>query len=74
MHRRLPHRLTFTLLGRPMATDRYHMRAYEARRCGALATDSSLKADSELTAQKWLADEWAVIPFKPFHFFGKEAT
>jgi hypothetical protein len=50
------------------------MRAYEARRRGALATDSSLKADSELTAQKWLADEWAVIPFKPFHFFGKEAT
>src|SRR5262249_44423936 len=74
MHRRLPHRLTFTLLGRPMATDRYHMRAYEARRRGALATDSSLKADLELIARKWLADEWAVIPFQPFHFFSKEAT
>ena len=61
-----------SLLGRPMATDRYHMRAYEARRRGALATDSSFKANLELIAQEWLADEWAVIPFKPFHFFGKE--
>src|SRR5262249_15130746 len=37
MHRRLPHRLTFTLLGRPMGTDRYRLRASEARRRGALA-------------------------------------
>ena len=37
-----------------MATDRYHMRAYEARR-RALATDASLKADLELIAQEWLA-------------------
>jgi hypothetical protein len=42
------------LLGRAMATDRYHMRAYEARR-RALATDASLKADLELIAQEWLA-------------------
>ena len=67
-------RVTPGLLGRPMATDRYHMRAYEARRRGALATDSCLKADLELIAQEWLADEWAVIPFKPSHFFGKEVT
>ena len=31
------------------------MRAYEARRRGALATDFSLKADLELIAQEWLA-------------------
>jgi hypothetical protein len=43
------------LFGRPMATDRYYMRAYEARRRGALATNSSLKADLELIAQEWLA-------------------
>ena len=35
-------------------TDRYHMRAYKARR-RALATDASLKADLELIAQEWLA-------------------
>jgi hypothetical protein len=48
-------RVTPDLLGRPMATDRYHMRAYEARRRRALATDPSLKADLELIAQEWLA-------------------
>jgi hypothetical protein len=48
-------RVTPGLLGRPMATDRYHMRAYEARRRGVLATDPSLKADLELIAQEWLA-------------------
>jgi hypothetical protein len=38
-----------------MATDRYHMRAYEARRRRTLATDPSLKADLELIAQEWVA-------------------
>jgi hypothetical protein len=43
-----------------MATDRYHMRAYEARRRRTLATDPSLKADLELIAQEWvaLAERW----------------
>jgi hypothetical protein len=48
-------RVTPDLLGRPMATDRYHMRAYEARRRRTLATDPSLKADLELIAQEWVA-------------------
>ncbi len=39
-----------------------------------MAPYSSLKADLELIAQERLADEWAVIPFKPFHFFGKEVS
>jgi hypothetical protein len=48
-------RVTPDLLGRPMATDRYHMRAYEARRRRTLASDPSLKADLELIAQEWVA-------------------
>jgi hypothetical protein len=32
----------------------------------------SIALDPFFGRQDGLADEWAVIPFKPFHFFGKQ--